>query len=901
MKPVKHAEDPSEPLLKAVRAGRTDEVPALLKALDTAGRKALAGELKQLRTDLRAGSRWWEWQRTFSALRVAGAGCLTGAAAVATWLAARDMEDWDGGSHAATLEVLADRDPAWLGDVARRLADRRAFVEAEFGLVQELVLRSGGEVPATDAYVAAWTRSLDHKQLAGELRAHPHTALLVSRIFELAETPEPLSRNDSWWSAEPATQATWQEALAVLAAEDFLGRRDLLEGCLARLVRGGRPHDLRFHLALLQRLAPTEDELRGHTADLLAMAADGPSTVAGYAQQVLAARALAGELPDGPLAEMSGALLFRTEKKLVRAQLTLLGKVLRKRPAAAPELLPVVAGAFGHADSDVQLRALKLVGAHLSAVDEAVREELAGSAELLSAVHRPLALELFGAALPAEPVLPYEEFLPPVPEQRRLAPAAGTLPELLEDLVPLVKGRRRPGPEAFERALDGLVRYAARDREGLAEAVRELLGDPWWMREGNRHSDQYFAHSAQGVEVVFAALLGRVPQAYLDAGRARQHLGPDCARHVLEAVVEQRLWELADLIGTPALPFLLATPTWHTGALDAGELVERLRRYREAGVEPAPADFAQALLRVRRTGPEAADAARAAAALGTRAGDRLAQWLADPTPLDPVVRLKPPVEKRANGHLYWSERVEVTGCARPGLLHDFPGAFQFLFRPLDTGTKNCRLWGHEPECLPPVLPVDREALAAWLLPRIASSVEWEVRGEGPWLTALAEADGDLGPAALLALACGLTSAHAEERLTAVDATLVLAARGDLDAAGLGAALAGLVLDGFAKPNRLADAARTAAATGAYATVWAVLAALLPPLLAEPKPVRSLGELLAVAADCAEQCRPGGTVAGLDAVAGRRGASQLVVQAKRLSIALAHAADQEGAQPVESGQ
>ncbi|WOX25677.1 DUF6493 family protein [Streptomyces solicathayae] len=894
--------NPSKQLLKNVRAGRTADVPALLKVLDATERKALLIELKAVRAELRGGTRWdGAWRRVVQALRVAGVGCQTGAAAAATWLAARDMEDWGGESHAATVEVLADRAPAWLGNLAQRLADRRGFVEFEFGLVQELVLRSGGEVPATDAYVAGWTGSLDHANLAEQLRAHPHTRLLVRRLFELTETPGPLSRNTARWDVEPATHTSWLEALDLLTTEGVLDRRDLLEGCLARLVRGGRPHDLRFHLALLQRLAPTQEELQAHTADLLGMAADGPSTVAGYAQEALAVQVLAGELPDSLLAEMSGALLFRTEKKLVRAQLTLLGKVLKQRPTVAPELLPLVAEAFGHADSDVQLRALKLVGAHLNAVDEAVREGLAGSAELLSAVHRPSAVELFGTTLSAEPDLPYEEFLPPVPERRRLAPAADTLPELVEELVPLVTGRRQPAPEDFERALDGLVRYAAQDREALAEGVRGLVADSWWMNESIPRSTAYFQGSARGVEAVLAALFGKVTKELIDAGRARQHLHPDCTRHVLEAALEQRLWELADLIGTPALPFLVATPTWHTGAVDAAELVERLRRYRDAGLEPAPADFAQALLRVRRTGPEAAEAARAAADLGTAAGDRLVEWLADAAPLDPVMQIKPPVEKRANGYLYWSERIDLTGCARPGLRQDFPGAFRWLVQPFDGQPVSCRLWVHEREHLPLVLPVDREALATWLLPRLVAGVEWGERGATWWLPAFAEAEGELGAAGALALACGMASPHAADRLSAVDALLVLAARRDLDAAAVGTALAGLVQDGFAKPNRVADATRTAAATGAFATVWSVLAALLPALLEAERSVRGLGDLLAVAAECVEQCRAGGALAGLDRVAARGGSSQAVVQAKRLLIALAQGTDQTATQLAKNSQ
>jgi hypothetical protein len=170
------------------------------------------------------------------------------------------------------------------------------------------------------------------------------------------------------------------------------------------------------------------------------------------------------------------------------------------------------------------------------------------------------------------------------------------------------------------------------------------------------------------------------------------------------------------------------------------------------------------------------------------------------------------------------------------------------------------------------------------------------------LTALAESDGPVGPATHLAVAIGLGCRHAEDRLTAVDALLVLAARGDLDALRLGGTLAGLVGEGTVKPNRLADASRTAAATGAYATTWGVLAGALPDLLAAEQPVRGLGELLAVAADCVERCGATAEIPALDAVAERGGSSQLVVQARRLRKALRNLSaspDQATTQPAEN--
>ncbi|NDZ70595.1 hypothetical protein G3I36_05935, partial [Streptomyces sp. SID10362] len=98
-----------------------------------------------------------------------------------------------------------------------------------------------------------------------------------------------------------------------------------------------------------------------------------------------------------------------------------------------------------------------------------------------------------------------------------------------------------------------------------------------------------------------------------------------------------------------------------------------------------------------------------------------------------------------------------------------------------------------------------------------------------------------------------------------------------------------------KPARLADAMRTAAATGARATVWAVLRQVLPVLLADlatggatTPSARGLGELLTVAAECAERTGAQGELPHLSGVADRRGTSRLVTQARRLREALATA-------------
>lgn len=143
----------------------------------------------------------------------------------------------------------------------------------------------------------------------------------------------------------------------------------------------------------------------------------------------------------------------------------------------------------------------------------------------------------------------------------------------------------------------------------------------------------------------------------------------------------------------------------------------------------------------------------------------------------------------------------------------------------------------------------------------------------------------------LCLAYGLGARHAEDRLAAVDALLVPAARGELEAARLGTDLKELVRRGAVKPQRPADSMRTAAATGANATIWGMLGHTLPPLLAglsaegAAGPARGLGELLTVAAECAERSGARGDLPHLAQAAARRGSSRVVTQARRLRGAL----------------
>ncbi|MFH9982355.1 DUF6493 family protein [Streptomyces sp. NPDC017179] len=877
-------------LMEAVRAGRTAEVIGLLNAMTDTERRTFFPELKELRKELRA-TRWdTPSRRVYPALYVAGVACQTGAAGVASWIAAADMR-WPGVSPAVLLRVLADRETGWLADLADRLAQRTATARVPYELMSALVRLAGCPVPTTDAYVRGWAQQVGGEwrhgnTLVERLRTDPHLVPLVAALFEVNDIGGLLQ-----WAADEGP-GSWHGALGQLTAEGRLDRRATVDACVARLLRGGTTADHRAFLRVLTSLALTREEQRERVADWMALASDAVSPVASHAQSVLGTLALEGQLSHRHLAEVSGAVLFRPERKLVRAQLVLLGKALVRDDAAADDLLPAVAQAFGHEDAGVQERALKLAQRHVKKVRSAeVRAEIALAAEELIPPLRSQAVGSLGAA-PVEAAAAYEEVLPLVPEPARLAPAAASVVELAEEVGAALESDT--DVTGFERALDGLVRHAHRDRDALLQALEPLISRRWWdgtdqyndLRLNHRFGDARGSFDASGgLDLLLITLRGKLKTGTLRASCRARTPARTCVHTALSHAFDARLWEVAYRMRTDPLPFLLSTPTWSTGLLEPDELVERLDAYRRLGARVSEADFAQALLRVRRADrTAAAAAAERAAALGTEEGRRLARWLTAGASALPAVR------RRTSASRILAESGEL-----PELQEDFPDAFRALGEPSSAFTESryCYHWDYSPR---PhwlaVLPELRELVAVRLLRDLSSLAVDDTRGAASVLPPLAESGGEAGEATHLCVAYGLGARHPEDRLAAVDALLVLAARGQLDVSRLGADLGELVRDGAVKPLRLTESLRTAAATGAYATVWGLLGHALPPLLSDlaadkpDGPVRGLGDLLAVAAECAERSGARGDLPHLARAADRGGSSRLVAQARRLRGALA---------------
>ncbi|MEV6978590.1 DUF6493 family protein [Kitasatospora sp. NPDC093806] len=889
-----------EQLLEAVREGRTPQLPGLVAALGPAERRACLPALKELRRENRA-----EWSRAaygrMGALLVAGAGCHTGAAGAATWIGARDFSGRSWVKDPALAEVVAAQPEEWQIEVVGRLAAKRGsgWSWDLYPLIEGVVRRTGCAVPASDDFVAEWLRSAAGAEngprglvdtLLERLRVDTFTPVLLPRVFELDDVAWPL---DTRYSNRPGD--SWPEALAGLAERGPIGRAELVERCLARLVRGGKPADQRAFLAVLTTLAPTPQEYAGHVRDLVAML-DALSVVAGHAQQVLAGLDEAGLIAPEVAEEASAVVLFRAEKKLVRAQLAWLEQAARRSPERSGPVVLAAAQAFGHPDGTVQERALNVVARRLKEAGEAVLPELRLAAESLNPAHHARAADLFGAPVGAadgDGDTAWDELLPPAPVPAPLGEPLATPAEVAEELAALLAADP-PGVADFERVLDGLVRHTHRDRDALVEALEPVLRARPWQSIGDYHDCR-----PHDVLYVAAAVSGLTPPHRLWESLGRRGRSPlrsdQCTPY--GAVLAARLEEAAWLVTATRPPHLLATPTDATGAIAAATLVGRLAGYEAAKVVPGAADLDAALLRVAPTADP--EVLAAADRLASPAGRWLAAWLrGGGVPAQPSERAlyAPEPSKRRSWQTSWEElkRVEVAqpgsdgGPVGPGgerLGEEFR-ALLAATAPSDSRVRKQADWLWNPTAhWAAMLPHHREEQAARWLDWFAPVADRDQRGAAGTLVVLAEAGGPAGLALHLALAYCLGARFPEDRTAAVDALLVLAARGDLDGAVLGRELGELVALGTVKPNRLAESLTGAAATGAYRTVWSLLGPALPALLGG-EVLRGTAELLAVAADAARRCGARGPIPEVTAVAGRPGSGRLVKEARALREVLA---------------
>ncbi|WFE52821.1 DUF6493 family protein [Micromonospora sp. WMMD1155] len=840
--------------LRCLSLGHVAAVGELLSTLDEPARRALGDELTaHVR---RRRDTWWA-DKQATALAVAAVGTLSTATKTATLLGRRSVELGNADPQ-PVVEAARLRGVPWLAEVAYRLAERLPRSRSWDGwhFVAGLLLAEKAPPPTADAFVAGWAQSLwmarfesRPQSLVDRLRADPFLDTLLPRLFEVDGIGTDLTFNGAGQGVPPA--------LAALATEGRLDRSTLLDGVLGRLLRGDRPTALRPFIALHDLVAPTPGEVTARASAYLRLLADAPGPVAGLAQRAL--RDADGDLDLDSVLDTARVVLGRPEKALVRAQLSWLDRLVRQHPDRTAGIAEALASGVAQPSADLRDRALALAQRH---------------------GHRPAAT--------ATVAVPGDELPPPVPPA--LAPPPITdVDELVEEVTGLL-GQEWPAL-TLERVLDGLARLATREQDRLAAALSPVVRRAEIRGHDGRSAVSNVRAQFNGVLLAAAApteaqrrreqwsrILGQ-SVTWRDRLFRRRSTDESSTQSPISRLYCARLAEIGQRMDGSDDPGLLAAPTSVTGAVDPAVLYERLVAL---GGRPAWRwDLTQALLRVP-VGVDDALASRAAA-LGTPAGDELAGWLrgdALPAPVQQVVTVGR--RERRHGFDYGYDRLPV----RRTVVATTPP--EGVADPIGLLTVSVRLVGQGPadwsDLWPALLPGHRGLVAARLLPGVASGAQEDAEGFGAVLPRLAECTGVGGPALDLALAYGLCARHEADRVAALDALLILAAAGELDAPGVGGRVGALAADNQVTLTRAVNPLRDAIAAGARLSVWRLLAAALPPLLAAPTAPRGTPDLLALATEAAGATGVHIELPGLADVAARGGTSRLVKEARRLRAA-----------------
>jgi hypothetical protein len=839
-------------------AGKVAAVIEIVRGVDEGQRRVLADTLV---ADVRRRRDNWWFAGEAAALAVAAVGLLPTAAKVAAILGRRSVNV----PHTAVDQVLAvaaERRTDWLPELARRLAGRITATDPtrNWALVAGLLVASGTPPPAGEVFVRGWLSHLmwpsagsRQVPLVDRLRSDPFRDALLPRLFDADGAGASMAAT---LYAGPQTGVTMAlpRALAQLAAEGTLERGMLLEGCLRRLLRVGHADTHRGFVALHDLLAPQPAETAPRAGDYLRLLTDGPAAVAAMAQKVL--RALP-EVDTDALLEASRVMLLRPEKALVRAHLTWLDRTARRLPERAGEIGTVLAVAADHPAADIRDRAGELATRHgvvpaAAPVSVAARDELAPP--------------------PAPAPAP-----PPIAGADELATEAAALFDAgISDMV------------ALDRVLDGALRLAGADQARLSRVLTPVLdrvAGPFTGWRAQTLDGRVFAALRAAVDLRAATSLRAAWLARLANLRGRS--SPATGRgSAPDWLIHARLAEIGAQIGPGRTPGLLSVPTSSTGAIAPEVLLDRVARLR--GATPGRWDLAQALYRL----PAGADEplAAKAAAIGTPTGERLAAWLRDGGLAPPRYDVAPVTWSERTGtrwtsfgpaHQYTQKSgLRIHLSAPPGA-EDPLGLYTISRHPLGYSYSDghTRLW-------PALFPGYPALVASHALADVAMSSTHDVRGGAAVLPVLADCCGDGGAPLALALAYGLVARHEQDRAATLDALLLLAAAGRLDAAGVGGHLGTLGATGTIPIGRAVQPLRDAVAAGAPLSVWRLLAAALPALLHAPTPTRGTPDLLNLAAETGAATGVHLAVPGVREAAARTGSSRLRTEARRLAPCVA---------------
>lgn len=815
----------------------------------------------------------------------------------------------------AVAGVLADRRPDWLAD----FVDRRLTAEWSFGidcwlLARRLVRLGAIGRPEVAQYTVKmparlWHVSWDDQEESLRLAMTPAQALLadpelledeVWRLFTVPDVGRELERldRDRLLTSDGAeVTGAWADSLATLSEQGHLDRGRLLDATLDAFSRDFAPNRVAWYAAFHDRLAPTLDEMAARAGRYLGLLAAGAKPGVSLGQRGCGTLLDAGRLaPREFLAACGPALLF-PQKSVATAQLRLIARIAARQPGIRASALATAAQAFGHQREDVQEAALKLLARHglpgLPGGDE--QAEILAQSAALSPVLAPAAAALGLTPPTAEPGPVLEVPAPPGPAPGDSMPPVEDPGELVQLLTQLMEDWS--DAVAVERALAGAVRLATLPADQRARLAAPLL------KRADRRVREEWSGPFTGIRP--ASDLARLVQAWgtglvprVDrSDRPRRHWGSGSRQTVdrsgtanaVAGILTARIWEAVHLIGLGRPVRLLAEPASVRGAIDPGQLLDRLAAWAGAPAAALPRhDLEVALLRLppgaddsfwsawARIHPTSARAARRAYQAG------LAQVSFEPVVGEPprrqrhhqldggphvLARLTAPAG-RAGGSHCWSL---LTALARP--LRDHHPLFCEWRRYDSRADSVITAW-------PMLCPWQPDLAAAHLLAPLSQGLR---PGRSPATAAvesLARSGHALGPVGHLALLTALASAEPDTRVAAAGTWIQAAGDGRIDPQQAGAALVTGVAGGAFKLSRVAEALGHAAPDPVAGrriveTTFAAAAQLIP---ARPANLQHLLELAArISATTGQPAPP----AAITELAGQPGNTRLVTAARRM--------------------
>ena len=382
-------------------------------------------------------------------------------------------------------------------------------------------------------------------------------------------------------------------ALTKLLSDNYSGFRDrVLTECLQAMLRDFSPANTRIFHTLYRGMHPTEAENLSRFGTLVSVLGASPSTSVGLAQDMLTP--LIPQLDQEQAAELmdaSATVLLRTEKKVLRAQLRLLTKLVKTRPECAAQVSALVADAVNTLPLDVQSTARKLI------IDEPV-----------TAPNTPDAEGETGSIIIPEPAPRDRE---PGREAEPLTPIADDA-ECVEVLLKVLE------EETQETQLPRLLAYMVQSRKAnrsieMDKATQERIYSHnknlrYWdaVKDELRASLSYLALKSYRLKLTHCDFMQKYRENYLFS-RAKSR-GPQVLLQEQFAYADKPYKKELEPVVTTPLP--AAQCVWERVAVDwskrrnvyvAGRIVEGFPGYvgwRKLGVtrQPKDASFAEAAL-----------------------------------------------------------------------------------------------------------------------------------------------------------------------------------------------------------------------------------------------------------------------------------------------------------------